>query len=65
MKPTMTIDQVYEFLCLRDPRSPWCSERVAANPEEYPPRGRDCRCSACESGSDQLAMFTLELLGEQ
>lgn len=61
----MTPDEICECLCYRDPRSPWFSNKIAANQQDYPPMGKDCLCQACETGTAKLAAFTLELLGEQ
>jgi hypothetical protein len=60
-----TLDDFYAYLCHYDHRSPWYTEKMAANPKEYPARETWCQCRACETGTDDLAMLILELLNEQ
>ena len=56
----MTIDEVCENLCTKDPRSPYS---FVWDDEVIIPR-EDCACDNCFYGRDRLALTILELIGE-
>jgi len=59
MNQTITLTEIYECLCIYDPRNPYYIK--PDDPEDMiAPRSSDCSCDSCFRGKDRLAMEVLK-----
>lgn len=61
----MSEKEIYDYLCYRDPRSPYYRDLYSdANEEGAPPARIHCACDNCFYGRDKLGILILHLMNK-
>ena len=62
----MNTEEVLEYLCMKDPRSPYYMDLYDLYEGDNIPIARtNCHCDNCHRGLDKLALEILRLQGEE